>query len=208
MFNISFTLADRARHVGRPRADRRDRPRRDARDAGLDHRRRRGRGRHGAPAGRRRPTAPVVHVVLRRRPGDEPAEWVRVHAPARGGKSSGAPGDAPIASRSRPGDQTFGSIWVAAATRARRPGPRRDARPGRRGRPDRRRARARPAPARGDVRRDLATERRPEVRAARLGVARPADAARLDPRRRRDADGPGRRLAAGAAPRDRRVDRP
>ncbi len=32
--------------------------------------------------------APPVHVVLRRRPGDEPAEWVRVHAPGLTGKAA------------------------------------------------------------------------------------------------------------------------
>ena len=33
------------------------------------------------------PVAPPVHVVLRRRPGDEPAEWVRVHTPGPVAKS-------------------------------------------------------------------------------------------------------------------------
>ena len=34
------------------------------------------------------PVAPPVHVVLRRRPGDEPAEWVRVHTPGLAPKSA------------------------------------------------------------------------------------------------------------------------
>jgi two-component system sensor histidine kinase KdpD len=33
------------------------------------------------------PIAPPVQVVLRRRPGDEPAEWVRVHTPGPAGKA-------------------------------------------------------------------------------------------------------------------------
>ena len=87
MFNISFTLAERARHGVGPRADRRDRARRDARQIASGSRSRTPwpptRPASTAPP----PTAPSVHVVLRRRPGDEPAEWVRVHAPGRGGKS-------------------------------------------------------------------------------------------------------------------------
>jgi two-component system sensor histidine kinase KdpD len=59
------------------------------------------------------PAAPLVHVVLRRQPGDRPAEWVRVHAPARGGKSGGSPTDATYRVAIAAGDRTFGSIWVA-----------------------------------------------------------------------------------------------
>ena len=80
-----------------------------------------------AAARLRPPTAPLVHVVLRRRPGDEPAEWVRVHAPGRGGKSGEArPRTRPIASRSPPAIGPSGrSGWRAHAssvirTRARR----------------------------------------------------------------------------------------
>jgi two-component system, OmpR family, sensor histidine kinase KdpD len=36
-----------------------------------------------APAGSSLPGSRAVHSTLRRRPGDEPAEWVRVHAPSR-----------------------------------------------------------------------------------------------------------------------------
>ncbi len=63
------------------------------------------------------PVAPAVHVVLRRRPGDEPAEWVRVHAPAQTSR---------VVARDRAetayrvainaGDDPLGVIW---ATRAR-----------------------------------------------------------------------------------------
>ena len=56
-------------------------------------------------------TAPTVHVVLRRRPGDEPAEWVRVHAPglaqARGGDRDVIAYRVVIAA----GDRKFGSLW-------------------------------------------------------------------------------------------------
>ena len=37
-----------------------------------------------APAGSPLPGTRVVHSTLRRRPGNQPAEWVRVHAPSRG----------------------------------------------------------------------------------------------------------------------------
>ena len=56
-------------------------------------------------------TTPTVHVVLRRRPGDEPAEWVRVHAPglaqARGGDGEVVAYRVAIAA----GDRKFGSLW-------------------------------------------------------------------------------------------------
>ena len=58
------------------------------------------------------PAAPIVHVVLRRRPGDEPAEWVRVHAPGRGGKSGASPKDISYRIAITAGERTFGSIWV------------------------------------------------------------------------------------------------
>jgi len=59
------------------------------------------------------PGFPAVHVILRRRPGEEPAEWVRVHAgQARGGRN-------PIDAESivyrvaiTGAGQTFGSLWV------------------------------------------------------------------------------------------------
>ncbi len=47
-----------------------------------------------APSGSATPRNPSVHATLRRRPGDEPAEWVRVHAPV-----CDAEGDADPATR-------------------------------------------------------------------------------------------------------------
>ena len=159
----------------------------------------------GAPD--RAPVKPVVHTVLRRRPGDEPAEWVRVHAPGRTPSPSRIPPNSPTRSRSRraveptvPCGPPGRAAWA--------PGSRRNPGRGRRRRPDRRLARAGSAPARCDVGRDLPTERCAQVRAAGLRVARPAHAARLHPRRRRHAHGPGGRVAARPASRDRRVDRP
>ena len=59
------------------------------------------------------PTAPGVHVVLRRRPGDDPAEWVRVHAPGRGTKSGSPPSESAYRVAITAGDQVFGSIWAS-----------------------------------------------------------------------------------------------
>jgi len=64
-------------------------------------------GSQGSP-----PVAPAVHVVLRRRPGDEPAEWVRVHAPGRGGKPGQSPAEHAYRVAITADDQTFGSVWV------------------------------------------------------------------------------------------------
>ena len=54
---------------------------------------------------------PAVHLVLRRRPGDEPAEWVRVHAPA--GVQATATDREAVAYRVviAAGDRKFGSLW-------------------------------------------------------------------------------------------------
>jgi two-component system sensor histidine kinase KdpD len=59
------------------------------------------------------PGSPAVHVVLRRRPGAEPAAWVRVHASqARSGRSP-APSEL-VAYRVAitAASQTFGSLWT------------------------------------------------------------------------------------------------
>jgi two-component system, OmpR family, sensor histidine kinase KdpD len=58
------------------------------------------------------PITPVVHVVLRRRPGDEPAEWVRVHVPGRAGKAGQTPAESAYRVAISAGDQTYGSIWM------------------------------------------------------------------------------------------------
>ena len=156
----------------------------------------------GSPRRRRRPsTSSCAAARATSRPSGSASTRRR-----RGAKAGTRPDDPPTGSPSPPASRPRVDLGDPAS-RARRPG-----------RGETRvlaaaadqiggRARARPAAARGDVRRDLAPERRAEVGAARLGLARPADAARVDPGRRRDADGPRRRVAARAAPRDRGVDR-
>jgi len=59
---------------------------------------------------------PAVYATLRRRPGDEPAEWVRVHVPAPGGKGVRDPDVHTYRVLVVAGEQTFGSLW---ATRGR-----------------------------------------------------------------------------------------
>lgn len=63
------------------------------------------------------PPRPAVHAVLGRRPGDQPAEWTRVHRPA-GGR---ARGDGESRDRDRSaayrvaitaGERSLGSIWI------------------------------------------------------------------------------------------------
>ncbi len=58
------------------------------------------------------PVSPVVYTVLRRRPGDEPAEWVRVHAPARAPKSAHDPAEQSFQVVVTAGDRTYGAVWV------------------------------------------------------------------------------------------------
>jgi two-component system sensor histidine kinase KdpD len=62
-----------------------------------------------------RPPKSTVHTTLRRMPGDEPAEWVRVHAPARGKRSAAAPADMVYRVAITAGDRSFGSIWITRA---------------------------------------------------------------------------------------------
>ncbi len=65
-----------------------------------------------APAGSAAPRNPAVHATLRRRPGDEPAEWVRVHAP--GGTQQGTRSGDETAFRVVivAGGRTLGAIWA------------------------------------------------------------------------------------------------
>jgi two-component system sensor histidine kinase KdpD len=65
------------------------------------------------------PAIPAVHTVLRRRPGDEPAEWVRVHGGARGPKGEPATEEATYKVQVTAAGRTFGAIL---ATRPRRLG--------------------------------------------------------------------------------------
>ena len=66
------------------------------------------------------PSNPVVHTVLRRRPGDDPAEWVRVHAPTRSRKSVQDPAEQSYSVTISAGGRAYGGLWV---TRARDLGP-------------------------------------------------------------------------------------
>lgn len=62
----------------------------------------------GSPA----PASPAVYATLRRTPGDEPAEWVRVHAPGRAAKGLQAlPTNAFRVAVSASG-RTLGAIWL------------------------------------------------------------------------------------------------
>jgi two-component system, OmpR family, sensor histidine kinase KdpD len=54
---------------------------------------------------------PAVHVILRRRPGDEPAEWVRVHAPTRGQSAGRDREETTYRVVITAGDRTYGSLW-------------------------------------------------------------------------------------------------
>jgi len=69
------------------------------------------------------PTIPAVHTVLRRRPGDEPAEWVRVHAGARGAKIEPAAEEAAYKVAITAGSRTFGALWVTRPRRVGDPDP-------------------------------------------------------------------------------------
>lgn len=58
------------------------------------------------------PRHPAVHVTLRRRPGDEPAEWVRVHARTPTQKASGSHAESAYRVTISAGDHPLGAIWV------------------------------------------------------------------------------------------------
>ncbi len=140
MFNVSFTLATERDTSAALGPDRRDGPRSRRRRAGSGSRSATRLVADTAASGVGPPVAPAVHVVLRRRPGDEPAEWVRVHAPGRAARSPASAPDARrrTASRSPPATRSFGSIWVIRPRELGDPDPGRDPGPRRRRRPDRR----------------------------------------------------------------------
>jgi K+-sensing histidine kinase KdpD len=59
------------------------------------------------------PGSPPVYVVLRRQPGDAPAEWVRVHAgQARQARTSSGPEIVAYRVNIMAAGQTFGALWV------------------------------------------------------------------------------------------------
>ena len=180
---------------GRARADL-DRPRRRRRDRARGRRqRRRARAaarRHvrGPSSGARRGAGDVGPGPVADRPGDAPARGAPLPGPRRRGRPGARLDLGDPAGRRR------------TARRCRHPPARSHGRPGRPG------ARSRRARRGGAARRDRPPERRAEVGPARIGVARPADAARLDPGLRRDAHGRRGAADAGGGSRERGCDRP
>jgi two-component system sensor histidine kinase KdpD len=75
--------------------------------------------RAGMPA----PVAPVVHVVLRRRPGDEPAEWVRIHVPSPGQKAERSSAETAYRVSMVAEGRTYGSLWGSRPVRLGEPDP-------------------------------------------------------------------------------------
>jgi two-component system, OmpR family, sensor histidine kinase KdpD len=61
------------------------------------------------------PQNPIVHTILRRRPGDDPAEWVRVHSPGRTAKSPQDPAEQSYLVSISAGGRTYGGLWVTRA---------------------------------------------------------------------------------------------
>jgi len=58
------------------------------------------------------PPSPTVHSKLRRRPSDEPAEWVRVHAPGPSGRAGQVPAELAYRVAIAAGATSFGSLWA------------------------------------------------------------------------------------------------
>jgi two-component system sensor histidine kinase KdpD len=65
-----------------------------------------------APAGSPLPSDPAVHVTLRRRLGDEPAEWVRVHAPTRTQKGARPSAESAYRVVIAAGGRNLGAVWA------------------------------------------------------------------------------------------------
>jgi two-component system, OmpR family, sensor histidine kinase KdpD len=64
------------------------------------------------------PPAPrAVHTVLRRRPGDEPAEWVRVRSPSPGRKADRELTETPYRVLMTVDDRAYGSLWGSRSMR-------------------------------------------------------------------------------------------
>ena len=179
---------DPVRDDRRPRRDRRVAPDRGRLRPGLDRADPTAGPENGSsptPAARRPiPTPTASHAVLRRMPGDTPAQWVKVHQPGvrrAGGLRAPRP---PGGHRGRRADDRI--RLGSPGTQRRRTGSGRDAAARRRGRPDRPGPRAGPAGRGGQGGRDRPPERRPEVGPARVGLARPAHTAGHDPGGGRD----------------------
>jgi K+-sensing histidine kinase KdpD len=65
-----------------------------------------------APAGSPLPGNRAVYATLRRRPGDEPAEWVRVHAPSQTQKVAQSRDESAYRVAISAGGRTLGAIWL------------------------------------------------------------------------------------------------
>jgi two-component system sensor histidine kinase KdpD len=65
-----------------------------------------------APTGDALPGDRSVHATLRRRPGDEPAEWVRVHARAQTQKSAQPRAESAFRVAIAAADHVLGAIWA------------------------------------------------------------------------------------------------
>lgn len=70
-----------------------------------------------APAPTPPPVKPAVHTVLRRRPGDAPAEWVRVHVPSSGQKAERMPAESSYRVSMVAEGRTYGSLWGSRLAR-------------------------------------------------------------------------------------------
>ena len=148
-----------------------------------------------APAGSPQARNPAVQTTLRRRPGDEPAEWIRVHAP-QVQKAAQSRDETAFRVAISAGDRTLGAIWVT--------------RPRGLGDPDDGETRVIAAAADqigGSLERDRLQREATSAEISRrseaiksalldLGLPRPANTARLRPGRGGHADGSRRRLAA------------
>ena len=65
-----------------------------------------------APAGTALPGNRAVHSTLRRRPGDEPAEWVRVHAPSRSQATAEQRAESAYRVAITAHGESLGAIWA------------------------------------------------------------------------------------------------
>lgn len=74
-------------------------------------------------AGLSAPVTPTVHVVMRRRPGDEPAEWVRVHVPTPGQKAERSSAETAYRISMVAEGRTYGSLWGSRPVRLGEPDP-------------------------------------------------------------------------------------
>ena len=159
------------------------------------------------PGPGRCPNPPMI-LTLVRMPGDEPARWVRAHDPVpRRGLGSRRGGGDVLRIKIETEGTAFGSLWAVKAAGSGSPDRRGDPAPVAGRRPDRPGPPPRSAAPGGDRRRGRSPERRAQERPARLGLARPAHAARQHPGDGREPRRPGAGVVTGRRPRGRRIDR-